>query len=1134
MMAKAKSFNAQAIELKGKNLIEASAGTGKTFSIAVLALRLVLERKASIKEILMVTFTKAAVAELEERIRYFFKEAHRCSVGLDCDIEIINTLVKQQIEKIGIEAVQLILKESVLLLDETSVLTIHGFCQQTLNQYPFKTQQLSNVELMGDEKTIIAKQVDLFWRTYITSIPEDILIQLTDKGLSRSKIGSIISKHLGGKGYLGYVKQSNYKNAIEDESFVTFREKISNAKKEEEEYLEGILQHIVANEREYKEKSASNTYAKKANLHLVEYPKQFYDIIYDKFHKNKLSNFHYTLYEEIINGITSLMDLMLKTESIILDFNSQIYCFAIQEISKKVTQDKLNKNQLSYNDLIYNLHEAVLGKNQSYLQKTLNQQYKAIFIDEFQDTDKLQFEIFDTLFSNQDAIVFYIGDPKQSIYAWRKADIATYFKAKKSVSENIFEMNENFRSSVDYIHAMNDFFAPIPDFDAFHYKNKADKIDYIKVYPPQQQNVGYISYQDRQEPALKIISCKNKDQIAVGLAYQIHQLLTNPTYQLLDKKGEMRKIKPSDIGILIRNNYEKISIKKELAKYQIPSVTINDEKVLKSEEAKYILYILSAIHNYTLGNINRALLSSLTGFKVDDILKMSSHERLEIFKELNAIWEKEGVFMVLNKFFTLFNVIQNLIHQTENGERIITNIYQIVELLHKAQSTKDLSILDLLAWLKRNIDGEENDGDEYKQRIESDDEAVKIVTIHASKGLQYNIVFAPFLDMKLYDGDEFEFRDENEEDSIYYLIEKYRISPEQNEWYQNQTKQENSRLIYVALTRAVYGAYVYHNQSSKNSALDYFIDAKQASEYIHLAGVNLDEITKTAKVNSKKIIIPPYFVPNIHFKLKEENWRKISYSALRLGYENKFRLRGEVSENEYDKFIFDDLARGIKAGNMLHEIFENIHFAKPESWNFIIAKSVNNYFPKTEHSTYEFYEKMLHEVLETNIQIGDSSFSLSEIQQNKCIHELEFDFKISNFHTNQLSQLSSSEMEISIANFPQLEGLMNGKIDLFFEHDNKYYVLDWKSNFLGNTVEDYHPDLLVKAMNESNYHLQYLIYCVALKKFLHSRKGNFNYEKQFGGVLYLFIRGMRKGSKNGIFARKPTLNLINKVENLLS
>jgi exodeoxyribonuclease V beta subunit len=178
------------------------------------------------------------------------------------------------------------------------------------------------------------------------------------------------------------------------------------------------------------------------------------------------------------------------------------------------------------------------------------------------------------------------------------------------------------------------------------------------------------------------------------------------------------------------------------------------------------------------------------------------------------------------------------------------------------------------------------------------------------------------------------------------------------------------------------------------------------------------------------------------------------------------------------------------------------------------------------------FHLLLQELVSTSL-IADDTFCLQQVKNDKRINELEFDFPLKPFATQQLAQLSSPELPFKIKSIQELEGIMNGKIDLFFEHNQKFYILDWKSNFLGAQVDDYQSEQVRVAMEENNYHLQYLIYTIAVCRYLTLRKPDFNYQRDFGGVIYLFVRGVRTNSSTGIFYHKPDESLLKAVRGII-
>lgn len=703
-----KSFDATTVVLKGSNLIEASAGTGKTYSIAVLVLRMVIEKKIPIQNILMVTFTKAAVAELEERVRKFMRLAYKAAKGEQISDKTISEIIKNA----DSEDVLKTLERAILFLDETSILTIHSFCQQTLNQFAFETHQLFDVNLLPDAQNIMTDEVNKFWRKYITNIPLDLLVLLLQNGFSRPKITSIVKEHLSGKKYLLF-DESKSNSCLSEKQYQSYLELINQNQQKHKATYDELIIYVSNNVDELKEASEKNSYARKGLLPFLDHPDSFIQQITAK----KTAAYVQKLYPEILEKVEELSLFEQEQKEIISNLINDLYCHSIQEIGNEINFYKTRYNQINYDDLITKLHKALHTENNEKLIKCLQDKYRAVFIDEFQDTDKLQYEIFDKAFTDN-CILFYIGDPKQSIYAWRKADIFTYFKAKNSVDE-LYGMNQNYRSSESFINAMNVFFKPNSDFDTFFFKNEPNAIDYIAVNSPKNNTKGNLLY--RNEIAVPISICKASrgDALNNYVVAQIMDLLTNPNYQI-EFNNQKRQIIPKDIGVLIRSKKQGKELKQALSQFGIPSITIDDSKVLQSPVAKHLLYLLQAFLNISISAINKALLSPLTGFTEEQILHFNDELIVEQFKKYKETWDKNGIYTAINEWIIDFNILTKL-QNTANGERLNTNLFQLIELLHKNQSKKNLNNIELISWLQRGIEGMETEGDEYQQRIESDE-----------------------------------------------------------------------------------------------------------------------------------------------------------------------------------------------------------------------------------------------------------------------------------------------------------------------------------------------------------------------------------------------------------------------------
>lgn len=1111
-------FDVLAVPLESRNLIEASAGTGKTYSIAVLMLRLLLEKKLHLKEILMVTFTRAAVAELEERIRLFVRTANRYAADESIDDETIQRVVEKSWAQNGREETTALLKEAVLYLDELSVMTIHGFCQLTLHEFAFETRQFFGAEVSNDQAEILTAETQNFWRRHVATMETLLLRELIAGGLSLESIENVVKNHAGGKTFLYFNHNRPYTYDASTQAAWAARLATMNQAVEEEKSR--LLGWIAANLQGLTDACLKNRHAKRYSEKLND-PEIFLEFVLKEHEAGK--QYIAQCFGDLLAESEAYVKARQEQCELVTTCLRELYCFAIQEIAAAIRRYRSAINQLTYDDLIANLHAALCREENAPLVAGLQRKYKAVFVDEFQDTDRQQYDIFDTAFA-QNTTVFYIGDPKQSIYGWRKADIFTYFKAYHAV-ENRYSMNVNYRSTPELIDALNYFFYPQKGFDTFYFKDSPHNIDYIPVQAPAHGRHEYLFHSNRQESPITLdTNYKKNDALIADVAAQVLQLLTDPKYTIRGKAGE-RRVQPSDIGILVRKNDRGEDIRRALAEFRIPAVTVVEAKVMESAEARELLFILEAISDPIPSKINRALLTGFTGYSSARIDDLHPEDTVRLFKQYKGLWETRGIYEAVMAFVANFGIRDHLLHpQTKHGERVLTNLYHLVELLYKHATLKNMSAGELTGWLKRNLEKQQIEGDEWEQRIERDEEAVNIITIHKSKGLQFPIVIAPQLDFRIATKGICAFKDD--ETNEYIAGTKDDLTEAQLATYTRQQEQENRRLLYVALTRAVFKIYIYRNVYFRETTLSTFLKEVKAD------GVRLEEKAPLtveagavyAAESRPTIASTP---ATVHFELLEPNWRRMSYTMLAAKTEAIRRTSWTgTGVDAYDQFVFNDLAKGMITGNMLHYIFENIHFDEQTGWTATIEEALRQFAP-AKHDLYApTLPQMLQHVLEANV----GNFSLSQITTSRRIHELEFHFPVGIFVQADLQTLEG----VFLKPFPALEGMMTGKIDLFFEHGGQYYVLDWKSTYLGSALADYDAAGVEKAMEEQNYHLQYLIYALAVSRYLKNRLDNFDYERDFGGVIYCFVRGMRKGTTNGVFFCKPDWAVVRKLEEMWS
>jgi exodeoxyribonuclease V beta subunit len=1098
--------------LTGANLIEASAGTGKTFSIAVLVVRLIIEKSIPVTKMLLVTFTDTAATELKERSLKFIRDAIN---EFDSKGSSGNKVLAHCVEKFKQERVNEIddaierLYSALLEIDQAKMCTIHSFCQQTLNEFAFETNQSFGKVLLKDISQLSNKYCNAYRREVLNAMEYE-LFEIS--GLKEEKVLTELIK-----------------NAINDKTLYGPKIEISSydeylkIDREMSDYL-NVMKPLMINKVEQYDKK---NYKRKLALEKIDDTQSL--------RENLLGKPTYDFNIIFATEIEHLKDLECQFSG----FKNYLQQQAIDWILSKIKTELLEKNEFTFDDLINQLYAVRLS---AALQKQLRAKYDVVFLDEFQDTDQKQYDIFREVFQNDaEKIIFYIGDPKQSIYGFRKADLNTYFNARNSIHETRrFEMKVNYRSSQNYISALNTFYKPIANFDTFHTSTQelSSQIEYTQVSA--NNKAEGIKFDLKELPALTIIEKGN----------------TKSTFQntiklLLDSKTTLNneKIKPSNICVLTRSNKECKEIKRYLNELNVPSVISDDSRVIKATEAKDLSYILGAFLNSKKSAIQKALLTNIVGLKANELHTVDMDRCVELFSNYYKIWIKNGIYVAVNKFLEDFNVINKHNQIALTGQRILSNVRQLLEILQEKETHDSLTPNECYLFLKSGHKSEdESEINAFVQRIESDEDAAKIVTIHKSKGLEYDIVIAPFLDMNVKFHHYIKYYNLNmiNGDRRAYVFTDYTtLSKNESlkELFDLQNRQENARLLYVALTRAKYGSFIL--SENIENILAPFIEElrKVCPSQISITSSEKYEYWNDCSVSIPLDTIPNHInrsIPKLTFP--DANYNKMSYSFLASHPAKTVKVvTAEYGQSSYDEFIFNQLQKGANIGNMLHDIFEFIDYTDASTWEQTILNSVRNYQPNyLENTTYiDNLNKLIHHVMQAPITFSEKEvFQLKSIERKYRRNEFEFNFTIpSDFKMMDLEFIFDKNdlIEIATKRMGEVQGMMNGFIDLFFKHNDKYYILDWKSNFLGDAIEHYHPNILNDAMNESNYHLQYCIYTVAIKRYLESKIGNdFDYDKHFGGVIYLFLRGVRKVGSTGIYTNKLPLEKVEKLEGILN
>ncbi len=1178
--------------LHGARLIEASAGTGKTFTIAGLYLRLLLGHGSAetrhrvpltVDQILVVTFTEAATAELRDRIRARIHDARIAFARGQSSDPVIQPLLNEfDDHKQAAE----ILLQAERQMDEAAVYTIHGFCQRMLTQNAFESGSRFNNEFVTDESHLKAQVVADYWRRNFYPLPFTLAGEIRQLWGSPSALLSDISNYLTGaplslsvpamKGSLADLHTENLK-------------KIDGLKAQWRESQDDFLTLISdsdINKRSYTKKSlptwleAVNAWAATETTG-YDYPDKL-----EKFAQN-------VLLEKTPKGSAPQHAVFEAIETFLanpISLKAPLLAHAIEHCRVMLANAKNQKQWLSFDDLLTQLSASIDTDESELLAARIRTLYPVAMIDEFQDTDPLQYSIFSRIYlNNPECGLFMIGDPKQAIYGFRGADIFTYIKARNQVSAH-YTLGTNWRSSADMVQAVNQVFA-LPD-SPFIYDSDIPFLP-VRYSPNAEKRIWTMGGQ--KQPALTYWLQEADDKplpkgeyltrMAEATASQIQTILTQAQQgQACLVNGEKQKaVQAGDIAVLVRTGSEGRMIKQALADQGIASVYLsNRDSVFTSSVAQDLQRLLQAV--LTPEN-DRALRASLASelFALDaaslDALNNDEvvwENAVNEFKEYRKLWVQRGVLPMLRAVISKRHIAERLLEegassQGENGERVLTDLMHIGELLQQASNELD-SDHGLLRWLAQSISDAENGlggSDDQIQRLESERNLVQIVTIHKSKGLEYDLVFLPFV---------FSYREASEAKYYDAANDRTVLDITGNDASMKQADKErlaeDLRLIYVALTRAVYACFIgasplRNGRSTKEptgvhrSAIGYLIQNGQEGGINDLhQGLTQqqDELDCVVVADPPQQLEEKYVAPQeeiYDLSAKElqnpidRNWRITSYSGLvkqgshHVEHDATIEITGfdidsseeqdEADLVEPERSIFT-FPRGARPGTFLHSLFEEIEFTQPatteENTQIILGLMESE---QLDEEWLPILQQLIDTVLAT--PLDDKSLLLNQKAPSQRLVEMEFLLPIEVLSAPALNRVIQRHDPLSAKagdlGFQTVQGMLKGFIDLVFEHQGKYYVLDWKSNHLGDDVTSYHGEALKSAMADHRYDLQYQIYALALHRFLRSRLANYQYDHHFGGVYYLFLRGMDGQSDHGIFAAKPTLDFLQEMDRLI-
>ena len=1155
-------------------LIEASAGTGKTWTIAALYLRLLLEGDdpPTVEKILVATFTEAAARELRERLRARLADAERelqrisgdaltgTDEGGDRD-SVLQWLAQKFGEegktKPALRRVQLARMD----FDRAPIGTIHALCQRFLQDFTLDSG-VAAAQANLDEDALLRECVEDFWRRryFADAAVDPAESELFGGGPEQlmRDVRTMLAQHaqvLAADGLGELVRGIAALRA--QKSGARLRELAAN--RELYAPRKTLLSKRLMRIAEALEGGAD------ADVHeaLAEMPDA------ETIDEQQPADAPLRLRDDVlIRRLQHLQLLARKRKAFIRGRVLVAACaFCREEIPRRA---EMRQGQ-TYSLLIRNVRERVCVAGRAFAQ-TLFEAYPYALVDEFQDTDWQQFDIFDTIYRDAKRAprgwLAMIGDPKQAIYGFRGGDIAAYLDARESAATRR-AMETSFRSTRALIDALNGLYGasdggfgdprivyqPVRcggKVESAGLRRAGEPVAPLRIHLFRGTTPGR---NGEPETALAWL-----DELALDdCVERIIELLKDPATTLGDKP-----VRPQDVAVLVPNNRHVGSLRRMLAARGVPCTGNARDSVFDGEIAEELeLFLAAVLHPDDDGAVRGALATTLLGYDWRGIIALQDdpatfERQLERYARWHALALSRGVFgavadLIAQRAATLL--------RRDDGERTLADLRHLGELIARREA-EEAGIEGVIAWFAHaRRDGMHDDERGYRLRSTSDAGALQIMTLHAAKGLEFPVVFLPLAwripsragrfepkVLRFHDGQGKVCIDAGSRDFVRNLEQHFA-----------EDQRERQRLLYVAMTRAKSALHVYWaDRGVPGDAPAWEIPAidillRQAMEKFSLAFGEADLPALARKLGGMAVIdpaprsdaeyaassaAPPDFAPRSPLPaLRPFEWlhsftgitrRRVAEDVDAAAADESESVTAdivEVVEAEQRELLALDVLRGRRFGDAVHKVLEQSGMRpveRPVLLATLAAEGLDAENPESEAALLRMFERTLASDLGGGLRLRD-------LPAHERVAEFGFQFPIA----ASLYELRAACAAHGFADIwpahpraHELRGMLTGFADLIFVFDGRYHVLDYKTNRLGTRLSDYAGSALDAAMTEHFYPLQSLLYTVALHRYLRGRLRDYSPERHLGDSVYLFLRGVGLAPGTGVWRRRWPARLI--------
>ncbi|MDT8405909.1 MAG: exodeoxyribonuclease V subunit beta [Methylococcales bacterium] len=1194
------SLDLQTFPLTDARLIEASAGTGKTFTLAALYVRLILgepEQDTQVSrmppDILVVTFTDAATSELRDRIRERLSQAAAFFQEHEDNADPFLTGLRSRWPESHWPGCAAQLKLAADWMDEAAIYTIHGFCQRILQQHAFDSGMDFEQQLEPDDSALFLDVVRDYWRTFFYPLSAQHS-QAVAEALGAPDALAARLRPLLGEAALLSGAAIDLQHCLDDWSLwqqtracaeAHARQHWHDSQAELNPGLTRASQEGWLNGSRYKKDQFAEWLAELNRWAAGLAPLD--SKLATKFSHQKLTQSlvkkHQDKQPQLDFAALHALDVLSAHLAQPVALEQPLLLHALGWVHKQYHQEKQRQGLMTFDDLLSRLAKALDGDRGETLAGQIRRQLPVAMIDEFQDTDPVQYRIFTRIYQDRPELGWLmIGDPKQAIYGFRGADIYTYLKARHATCGQHYTLATNYRSASALVEATNHIFAYAEQQPqgAFRFRSDDDNpLPFNKVNAHGLKETWTVHH--APAPALTlwhwaldlpVASGKYRSHLAEVTASEIVRLLNAAAqggtgFQHHDR---LIPVQPKDIAILVRTGKEALLMREALARRGLSSVYLSEKtSVFASDEAQDLSFVLCAMAEPgDERNVRAALSTRLFAFDeatlkalIQDEVALEVH--LERFHRYRQRWQQQGLLPAIRHWLHDYQL--NARHL---GERRLTNLLHISELLQQASQHLD-GEQALLHFFSDARTRALSDNDSIL-RLESDANLLKIITIHKSKGLEYPLVFIPFAcayqEVSSQHNDFYRFHDDRQQPCI--DLDKTETSRQRQDL---ERLKEDIRLLYVALTRAKHACWLGIAPIKKGggkqcllerSAIGALLDWQPNTPAAQLAKAltNLQQgcpalaVTPLPEANSDRYQASgetapqPDQVRTAHTLILSRGWIA-SYSSLPVNTQTdapespREALHSDEADADSTPIShatsgLHRLPRGPRAGTLIHGLLEysaKLGFAKA-------LHTLDDWLPEQLDSAWREHQDIVHDALSAWLQLpllttkpNGASLNLCQLTATQQQSELEFLFQASAVNTRELDALLHQALFPKQPRPPlyprHIRGFIKGFIDLVLEHEGRYFLIDYKFNSLGNQDRHYHLNALQQAMLDKRYDLQFALYCLALHRHLRARLGeHYQFECHFGGGWYWFLRGINHPPQHGLLYLRPDTTWLDELD----